>query len=183
MAKKYYRWKDENCNGIDPEWVQMTGTQFKAFKDNNKSRKFIVIGDEALDDDILFMEATPEQYKIWKHNNNRAEYCKRLEYQVGVRFVSFDEEIDETEELTRHEVIADETVDIEQDTFRSEMFLKLKAALKTLTQEEYDLIFAMFLSDIPITERAYAAKLGISGVAVHKRKTAILNKLKNFFDF
>ena len=52
----------------------------------------------------------------------------------------------------------------------------LRRALKKLTDEEYALVYALFYEGR--TERDYAKELGVSQVAVHKRKQRILKKLK-----
>lgn len=85
--------------------------------------------------------------------------------------------------LTRHDVIADESVDIESDIEQKDLIEKLRYAMKSLSDEERDLVYSMFLSESPMTERDYANKTGVSGVAVHKKKTKILKKLKSSFDF
>lgn len=52
----------------------------------------------------------------------------------------------------------------------------LRQALTKLTDEEYVLVYALFYEGR--TERDYAKELGVSQVAVHKRKQRILKKLK-----
>ena len=52
----------------------------------------------------------------------------------------------------------------------------LRRALTKLTDEEYALVYALFYEGR--TERDYAKELGVSQVAVHKRKQRILKKLK-----
>ena len=52
----------------------------------------------------------------------------------------------------------------------------LRQALTKLTDEEYALVYALFYEGR--TERDYAKELGVSQVAVHKRKQRILKKLK-----
>ena len=46
MSSQFYVWKDRNCNGIDPEWVQLTGREyFRFIKDPvNKGRCFVMLG-------------------------------------------------------------------------------------------------------------------------------------------
>lgn len=53
---------------------------------------------------------------------------------------------------------------------------ELRRALEMLTDDEQALIYALFYEGM--TERAYAKKLGVSHVAVHKKKQHILKKLK-----
>ena len=65
------------------------------------------------------------------------------------------------------------------------MICALHTALERLPRGERELIAALFLSHDGdgMTEREYAAQIGVSGVAIHKRKAQILQKLKKFLDF
>jgi len=65
------------------------------------------------------------------------------------------------------------------------MICALHTALDRLPRGERALIAALFLSrnGEGMTEREYAALVGISGVAIHKRKAQILQKLKKFLVF
>lgn len=65
---------------------------------------------------------------------------------------------------------------VEDAVLRKLAEVELRRALETLTDEEYALIYALFYEGM--TERAYAKKLGVSHVAVHKKKQHILKKLK-----
>ena len=53
---------------------------------------------------------------------------------------------------------------------------ELHRALEKLTDVEYALVYALFFEGK--TERSYAKELGVSQVAVHKKKQRILKKLK-----
>ena len=43
MTKKYFIWKDSECNGMNPEWIELTGEEFYKFINTpqNSGRKFI----------------------------------------------------------------------------------------------------------------------------------------------
>jgi hypothetical protein len=56
----------------------------------------------------------------------------------------------------------------------------LHEALKMLTPKEYDLIYHLFLSEKPLSERQYCAVRGLPQKTVNCRKQAILSKLKKF---
>lgn len=57
MSKKYYLvWKDATCNGVNPEWIFMTGKDFYKFikKTENKNRNFMTLDDRVCKDaDII----------------------------------------------------------------------------------------------------------------------------------
>lgn len=56
----------------------------------------------------------------------------------------------------------------------------LREALAQLTKEEYELIQALYYENI--SEREYAAKLGLSQRGLNKRRHKALAKLKKFWN-
>lgn len=71
------------------------------------------------------------------------------------------------------EIVAQPFEDVVIDKILCE---SLRNALNKLSVEEYKLIYELYYQDM--TERQVATAIGISQVAVHKRKNKILNKLK-----
>ena len=182
MAKKYYRWKDENCNGINPEWVEMTGTEFLAFKrkPENKHRRFIEYIDEFLETDTIVLEATRQKYNEWHSVDSNRKRNIIAYIEMGYTTVSMDEEIDEQEEITLHEAVADKSVDVEESAILSYRIDKMHEAIAMLSEDEADLIYALYLNKPNMTERSYARQKGVSGVAIHKKKVIILEKMREF---
>lgn len=185
MKKLFFRWKDENCNGINPEWVEMTGKEFIEFKrkTENKHRKFAEYIDENQETATIVMEVTQDSYNRW-HCEDVVRRRKRTEKnEAGYKEISMDEEIcgQNIEDLTLHDVVADESVDVEQDVIKHCEINQLREVLKKLTPEEMELIEALYLSENPMTERDYAEKLGLCRSGLHKRKIMVLKKIKKFF--
>lgn len=58
---------------------------------------------------------------------------------------------------------------------------ELYSALSELTDDERKLIDALFYKEK--SERTFAKEIGISSIAVHKRKHKVLDKLKNILKF
>jgi RNA polymerase sigma factor (sigma-70 family) len=85
--------------------------------------------------------------------------------------------------ISGEELIADPTVDVEEQALLEIKLEMLRRALKTLTDDELQLIQALYLGKNECSERKIAAEMGLSQVAIHKRKKAVLEKLKNFFEF
>ena len=68
MSYKYLVWKDASCNGQNIEWIDMNGNDFFHFLNSNESkgRYFVLLdNDVCLDDDVIFIEATEDQYNEW----------------------------------------------------------------------------------------------------------------------
>lgn len=72
--KRYFVWKDANCNGKNVEWKEITGTEFYALKRAEPHRRFILWKneDDPMDDGMLY-EATEENYKEWDRERKRKE--------------------------------------------------------------------------------------------------------------
>ena len=75
MASMYFVWKDPNCNGVNPEWIQMTSKRFKDFvsEPENAKRKFIriPIDPEVKSKGCYVLETTPDGYRKWDADRRR----------------------------------------------------------------------------------------------------------------
>lgn len=184
MSKQFYVWKDRNCNGVDPEWVQLTGREyFRFIKDPaNKERCFVTL-DNGGDSDagVIFMEATPEEYRKW-----RSEYRSHIRLlKQNMEFIeqqaSLDAPLVDDEETNLHDVVADESVNVADEVSNQLDLETLREALKTLSPEEMQIINAMFFdNDELLSDRRLAEKLKLSKSALHRRKEKIFEKIKNF---
>lgn len=163
----------------------MTGKEFLNFKRNpkNKHRKFAEYIDEYQESATIVIEVTQDTYNRW-HCEDVIRKRKRTEKsEVGYKEISMDEEIcgQHIEDFTLHDVLADDSVDIEQDVLKIFEINRLKEVLAYLETEEMELIRTLFLSDNPLTEREYAKKIGISQPAINKRKMMIIEKIRKYF--
>lgn len=79
------------------------------------------------------------------------------------------------------ELIADSSSSVEEQALHDMDLEALHRALQTLNDDELRMIHALYFSKKRCSERQLAKKMGISHVAVHKRKNTILEKLKKFF--
>lgn len=70
MTKRYFVWKDANCNGKNIDWIEMKGKEFTLFKrePENNHRRFIRLGDPELDEEIIFIGATKQKYDEWNRD-------------------------------------------------------------------------------------------------------------------
>ena len=182
MSKKYYLiWKDVNCNGVNPEWVFMTGKDFYKFIKNpeNKNRYFMTLDDRVCKDaDIITMECTRESYKEWRIQKNHEDYLDRFENER--EFISINSYIPDSETMTYEEVIADESVDIEDDLMRVVKNQLLKEFFEELSEKEKNLINILFIENDGKNEFEIAKEKGIAQQTLNNRKLALRKKLKNF---
>ena len=63
MKKQYFVWKDPNCNGINPEWLEMTPREFYLFRKEpqNRTRLFVTLDDGGWDEAGLLMMAASKE--------------------------------------------------------------------------------------------------------------------------
>lgn len=163
MSKKYLVWKDESCNGKNIQWVEMTGKEFLLFKRNpqNKARKFIKL-DNGVDfsDDIIYIEATKAQYDEWNREESRRHCNQKSQAEKNYSSISLDSFVDNEDECTLHEVIADEQTDIEETVLNSCKRAELQKAILGLSESERELISALYIdNDNGLSERVVSKEL------------------------
>ena len=78
MANKYYIWKDPNCNGTNPDWIEISGEQFFALGENKTRKRYFKRIDDGFEDgaDVLIFETTYEEYKEW-HKKQESKRRKK----------------------------------------------------------------------------------------------------------
>ncbi len=179
MSKQYLIWKDRNCNGINPEWISLTGKEYFEFlhKEENKGRFFIKIPSLGDGDDTITIETTKEKHD--KAEADRKEEARKLEYKK--KFVTFSFDVtDEANDLMIYELLGNMQDDLEETMEKTILLEKLPKALESLTDKEREIIDLYYFTD-GATEQSVAKKLGIPQQTLNSRKLAILKKLKNFF--
>ena len=132
-----------------------------------------------------FIEVTEEIYQVYMQGNRKMRY---LETDLKIERTILDEsgriqQIIPSREDSLDRVVGDNARQFEdtRESVEDAVLRKLaeddlRRALTKLTDEEYALVYALFYEGR--TERDYAKELGMSQVAVHKRKQRILKKLK-----
>ena len=116
-----------------------------------------------------------EFYKEYYRDRRRERYLDELESMNVISFHSLD-----TEEFCGEEILIDHSEDVAEQVAHKMMIEKLTAVLPLLTDDERELIQAIYFDEM--TEREYAEKTGVYRNAVHKRKVRILEKLKKLLE-
>ena len=177
MAKKFLVWKDKNCNGVNPEWLFLTGDEFYEFiqKEENKDRLFIKMPPIDKGEDEIIIEATKETYDKSEKERKRANYViqEMMKFETVSVYTFADKDNADLYEKTASD---EETV--EDVVEKSILIGKLHEAIKTLNEEERKIVRLYYFKD-DATERSVAKQLGISQPALHKKIKKILEKLKN----
>lgn len=123
----------------------------------------------------MLMEVTPEQYRDFYKARRRQKYL--YERSRENRDISID--MMTTEQFNGADILVSDGMDIEEQVAYKLLLDKLHSCLALLTEEEQELIYALFFGEK--TEREWSAETGIPQKTINDRKRRILSKLKNFW--
>ena len=179
----------ENANGNyssengNRRFDKLTGQKVFDFlrSEAGKGRRFMKVNDDG-ELNKVYVEVPSEQVRAIRKDERHKQYLSDCRNASGFIVVSiYDTEMCREDCSSGEELIADANCDIESEVLHNINLEKLRKALRTLSKEEMLLINALFLSDEPVTEKELAEVFGISQQAIHKRKKAVLLKLKKVF--
>ena len=174
MTKQFLVWNDKDCNGVNPEWLSLTGKEFYEFiqKEENKGRFFIKLKSFGDGDNEIIIESTEEQFLMEKSKQNRSYYLQQQN--EGYKTISAYEEDDN--ELNEYDKNAGDEESIEDVIEQVMLIGKLHEALEMLDEEEKMIINLYYFQNL--SEAESAGLMGISQQTFHNRKTKILKKLE-----
>ena len=133
--------------------------------------RFFILIDDAL------LEVTHEQYIDYYKDKRRQKYVDEEAEAAGVFFAD-----DLTDSSINGEVIFVDTAPDVCDSVMKQMLIdKMHEALALLPEDERELIVRIYFDDE--TERQLADEFHLSQGAIHKRKSKILEKLKQIMNF
>lgn len=183
MANKYYIWKNPECSGVDPEWIEITGSQFFSLEKNKSINRYFKRIDDGAEDgaDVLILETTYEEYKDWHKKQESKRRKKKRQESYKLQFISLDDLVSDTE-FTYSEVIPDTSVNVEDAVFADIENAMLQAIIKTLNDDEKEVLMIVKKSiEENISERKICEKLGIEQSTFWSRKNKIFKKIKKSF--
>lgn len=178
--------KDPNLPNRKDNWLNMEYEDFKCFLDSKEGtqrrKSFFYLLPVDKDDYGIVVECGEEYAQVWMREQNRSNYINRTLIETGYKLVSYYSSIRRGDgSYTFEDVlsIAEET-SVEDAATLSLQIKALRAALKKLSAEEFDLVCALFLADNPMTETAFSEKSSMNLRTVYRRKADIESKLKTF---
>ena len=186
MSTKFYI-KDENGIFLSTDGkVKYTCLEGKELFDflkteDGKARSFHVDIDE--NGDKIGIEAEPKMVSACAEQRERDRYRHKLKAKLNITIISANTmvSIPGEDDIELLETVVDEDANVEESAMHNLDLETLRNALHTLSNEEYCIIYHLYLAKIPMSEEEIAKRLGISQQAVSKRKKAIFSKLRNFF--
>ena len=124
----------------------------------------------------MLMEVTEEEYKAYYKDNRRQKYIDERSRENGD--VSYDAL--DSSDMLGESVLVDIETNVEEQVTNKIIFEQLHNAFLLLSEEEQNVITAIFKNNL--TERELAKKKGVYHNAIHKQKNRILEKLKKFLN-
>ena len=123
----------------------------------------------------IFVEVSEDDYAEWKREYNLHLYRRKIKScYVEVPF-------DDALLFLYSKGEEDPEAIPEKMAEKRENLNKLQIAFTSLTDDEKELIWLLYLCKEPLTETQVASVLHISQPAVHKRKKRILEKMRSFW--
>ena len=144
--------------------------------ENMEQRYFIRLTDD-IDYECpeIFVEVSKNDYAEWKREYNLHLYRRKMKScYVEVPF-------DDALLFLYSKAEEDSEALPEKMAEKRENLDKLQIAFASLTDDEKELIWLLYLCKEPLTETQVASVLHISQPAVHKRKKRILEKMRSFW--
>lgn len=143
---------------------------YRKYEEADGSTRYVVTVDG------VDVEVAAEVYEAYAQADRRERYC--CEREAGVLF-SLERMAEDDRPLG---YFSDKYVESAEDAVLRQMLIDaVRDALSLLEPEEQLLVEAVVMDGI--TEQAYAARLGVSQVAVHKRKRRILKKISQLMGY
>lgn len=184
MAKKYYRWKNPNCKGINPEWIEMSGKEYYQFinRPENETRRFEVLGNRICKEaDILVFEVTEERYEEYSKEHRHERYLDESSKEYSS--VSLQDNFSKNEDLKYEEVVSDESIDVENEAISAVNQKALIEKIDNLKSPEYETAKLLLHSySNEVSEREICRQNEIPHTTFLSRKEKIFEKFKKSFD-
>lgn len=183
MANKYYIWKDPNCNGTNPEWIEISGEQFFALGENKTRKRYFKRIDDGFEDgaDVLIFETTYEEYKEWHKKQESKRRKKKSQEKYMPKFMSLEDSVSDTE-FTYSEIIPDISINIEDDVLSHVEYTMLQKIIASLSDEEKQ-IFKIIKQAMEkkISERQICREMGIEREQFRYKREKVFEKIKKSF--
>ena len=149
-----------------------------------KTKRFMKSNDYDDGGEDVFVGIPAEYIRDYRQGERREQYVNDIREDAGFTEISLyamqgDGNPDDL--LSGEELIADESVDVVAEVMHKMELETLRKALLSLSEDEYRLIYDLFLKDKPMTERELAKAMRIPRMTLNSRKHAIFEKLKKYF--
>ncbi|MCR5636236.1 MAG: hypothetical protein K6F76_03530 [Clostridiales bacterium] len=188
MTKRYFIWKDKNCKGVNPEWIELSAEEFVQFCKKNRAaapedkRYFYRVPNLDNDDCFYLLECTFENFRQMRIDAKRQKRkIDRQKDYLPTEIISLDCPMQDSngEKITLYDLLPDESVCVEDDAIRSMEIHRVREIVDDLPKSEKDLIYSLFFNNHDcLSDRKIAEKLGMPQTTLRNNKKKIFVKIK-----
>lgn len=149
-----------------------------------EGKRFIKINSYSEDGEDVFIELTEDMISAFRSVERREQYVADSKKESGIIDISIyamEGRGDDFDLISGEELIADPYEDTEEKALIDLDKEILRKALSILNPDEMNIIYALYLSKEPISERELSRLLGIPRKTLSYRKEKIFEKIKEFF--
>lgn len=183
MIKKYFIWKNPDCEGINPEYIEVSGKKFYEINKSNSRKRYFKQIDEGVEFgmEVYVMETTYSDYLEWDRERKKRQRKNKEQEEYQPKFVCLNDFVADSE-LTYEEVIADENANVEEEVMRILECQKLRQVVNSLNSEEQELLnLILFCFEHGISERKFCEEKGYNREEFRYKREKIFKKIKKFF--
>jgi len=189
IKKTFLVWKDPACNGINPDWLQVSGQKFHAIASSTQGRFFEKLNSTEYnrEDGIIYIEVTKERYIEGRKAKDRQRYLAKWKAKKGYAEISSDAlgvnangemDVDIVENL-----LIDTSISIEDGFIKKEEIELLYTALPQLDEDEREIVIFMYLSGKKRSAEDYSKKTGMPRRTVNHKKAKTFEKIKKIMGY
>ena len=150
-----------------------------------KAKRFMKANDYEDGGEDVFVEIPAEFIRDYRQGERREQYVNDIREDAGFTEISLyamQGDGNPNDLLSGEELIADESVDVVAEVMHKMELETLRKALLSLSEDEHQLIYDLFLKDNPLTERDLSKKYKVSQPIIHKKKCRFLRNSESFFE-
>ena len=192
MEKRYFAWKDgKQSLDKNQQWVELSAKDFLEICKSNiykspDTRRYFARLSGVENSDIYYLFECDYVNYLKSVNESMHRMRKRIEIRknenkgLNIRMISLDFSMtDENgDEYNLHDLIGDP-----DSAFKDKILISmdLERAISMLSEEERQMVNALYLANKPISEKKLAEKENIPRTTLQSRKYKALKKIKKYF--
>lgn len=151
------------------QYIEISYDYYQRLMEENPKRRFWLFGG-------MLMEVSEEDYVQMNREKSRMQY----QFKMAAKMGEFSYDSISTDEFDGALILEDHNPDVCEVVENRLMVGKLREVMKELSEEETELIDALYFENM--SEREYAREKGISHTAVQKRRQKVLEKLRGLIE-
>ena len=148
------------------QYIEISYDYYQRLMEENSKRRFWLFGG-------MLMEVSEEDYVQMNREKSKMQYQSKMAKRMG----EFSYDSISTDEFDGILILEDHNPDVSEIVETRMMVDRLREVMKELSEEETELIQALYVDNV--SEREYSREKGISHTAVQKRRQRIIDKLRD----